>query len=118
MPFEDLLAATDVHVIGRLAGAQSIRYLTSVGTTTVSGIFDRQYMRTLAGTAGVMDVSPAVFLRLADLPTDPLSDGTASIEVDGVAYSIVEPQVDATGGVLLILHNATADAGIAIPEAP
>jgi DNA/RNA endonuclease YhcR with UshA esterase domain len=50
-----------------------------------------------------------VVVRFADLPANPLVDAAARVEDRGNEYSIVEPQVDETGGVLLILHRETED---------
>jgi hypothetical protein len=43
-------------------------------------------------------------LRLADLPSDP-EDDSPTITVEGVEYSVREPQKDGQGGVLLLLHQ-------------
>ena len=99
----------DTQAIAHLKSAQLIRYLSVLGSVDVEGIFDRRYMFVPAGTAGVADYAPAVFLRLADLPSNPLVDASARIAVGGNEYVIVEPQVDETGGVLLILHRETED---------
>lgn len=104
MAFPALLAVADRAVRQHLGGA--VRYTSSAGQAVdVVGVFDSAYVRQVAGEPGVTSCRPAVFLRLEDLPTDPASD-QPTITVDGVNYSVAEPQKDGMGGVLLFLHRA------------
>lgn len=104
MAWPALLAAADRAALHHLGGA--VRYAPSAGDPVdVRGIFDATYVRQDAGHAGVVSSGPAVFLRLADLPSDPTVDEGATITVDAVQYRIREPQKDGQGGVLLLLYQ-------------
>lgn len=82
-----------------------MNYAPSVGAAVdVTGIFDAAYVKVDAGQAGVSSVGPAVFLRLEDLPGNPLEDD-ATVTVGAVAYEIAEAKPDGQGGVLLLLHK-------------
>jgi hypothetical protein len=70
----------------------------------VDAIFDAMHVRADAGIAGVTTSGPAVFLRLADLPSDP-DDDDVVITVDGVTYKVREAEKDGQGGVLLRLNR-------------
>ena len=88
-----------------ILGSASISYAPSVGApVVVSGVFDASYVRVDLGT-GVSSVSPAVFLRLSELPSNPETDEGATVTVAGVAYVAHEVQPDSVGGVLLLLHK-------------
>lgn len=102
MGFSDLLAQADVAATQHLGGAVS--YTTGLGATvSVQGIFDAAYVLVDAGQAGVSSCGPAVFLRLADLPSDAIDD-EPTITVDAVEYEVREAKPDGQGGVLLLLH--------------
>jgi hypothetical protein len=103
MAWPALLAAADRAVLQQLGG--TVRYAPTAGQAVdVRGVFEAAYVRTEAGQAGVVSSGPAVFLRLADLPSDP-EDDSPTITVEGVEYSVREPQKDGQGGVLLLLHK-------------
>lgn len=103
MTFPALLAAADRAALQHLGGP--VRYTPSAGAPVdVRGIFDAAYVRADAGQAGVVSSGPAVFLLVADLPSDPGTDLAATVTVDGATYKIREPQKDGLGGVLLQLH--------------
>lgn len=103
MGFADLLANTDRAVRGHLGGV--ITYVPGVGVSVeVDGIFDASYVLVDSDQTGVSTSGPAVFLTLDDLPSDPVTDLTATVVVNGVTYSIREPKPDGIGGVLLLLH--------------
>jgi hypothetical protein len=100
--FTDLLENADRAVRQVLGSA--ITYTPGVGSpVTVQGVFDAAYVRADAGQAGVSTASPAVFLRLSELPTDPRED-SPTVTVGGVDYSVHEVEPDGLGGVRLLLH--------------
>jgi hypothetical protein len=102
--FSALLASADKAALAILGG--SVTYAPSAGApVTVRGVFDAAYVRVDAGQAGISSSGPAVFLRLADLPTDP-EDDAAMVTVDAVQFRVRECQKDGLGGVLLLLHRA------------
>lgn len=106
MSFSSLLAARDATVRDVLG--QSITYTSGAGTVaTVSGVFDAHYVRVDAGQAGVATVGPAVFLGLADLPSDPVADASVRVTVGGVVYAAHEVEPDGLGGVVMLLHRTT-----------
>lgn len=106
MGFTDLVERADVAVRAHLGG--DITYTPSVGAPVqVRGVFDAAYVRVDLGQIGVSSSGPAVFLKRADLPSDPSDDAGARVTVKGVVYSIHEVQPDGEGGgVLLLLHVA------------
>ena len=76
MGWPALLAAADRAALQHLGGA--VRYAPTAGAPVdVEGIFDATFVRADAGQAGVVTSGPAVFLRLADLPSDPETDDPA-----------------------------------------
>lgn len=104
MDFTALLAQADKAVTERLGGP--VRYTSSgFSAVDIPGVFDAAYVLVDAGQAGVSSSGPAVFLRLADLPSDP-SDDEPTIEFAGVEYSVREARPDGQGGVVLLLHKA------------
>lgn len=108
MSFATLLAASDGAVLQHLGGP--VTYAPSVGAAVaVTGIFDAAYVPVSAGgQVSVSSSGPAVFLRLADLPSDPAED-EPTITVDARTYRVTEVQKDGVGNVLLLLHRvATA----------
>ena len=103
MAWPELLAAVDRAALQHLGGA--VRYTPNAGAPVdVEGVFDANYVRADAGQAGVVTSGPAVFLRLADLPSDPETD-EPTITVGGTTYRVREPQKDGQGGVVLLLHQ-------------
>lgn len=107
MIFSSHLAAADRAIQKHLGGA--VTYTPSRGATVpVTGIFDAAYVRADVGQAGVSTTGPAVFLVLADLPTNPEEEDLEllRITVDAVKYRVREAQPDGMGGVLLHLYRA------------
>lgn len=104
MGFSALLAVADRAALQHLG--DTVRYWPSSGEPVeVRGIFDASYVSADVGAQhGVVSASPAVFLRLGDLPTDPETDDP-KIEVAGDHYQVREPRKDGKGGVLLILQR-------------
>lgn len=104
--FSELLQRVDLGVRGRLG--ESIVYTPTVGSPiTVEGVFDNAYVRALsANEPGVMSSGPAVFLRLEDLPSDPMADTGAIITRGTTTYTAHEVKPDGFGGVLLLLSEA------------
>lgn len=104
MAFPALLAMADRAALQHLGG--SVRYTPEYGEPVdVSGVFDAAFVTAdVSAQQGVVSSSPAVFLRLSDLPTDPEVDDPI-ITVDAVQYRVKEPRKDGQGGVLLILRR-------------
>lgn len=104
MGFDALLASTDRAAMDHLGGV--VGYTPGRGlSVSVQGIFDSAYVDVNLGQAGVSSTGPAVFLRLADLPSDP-SDDDPRITISGVEYEVREAKPDGIGGVVLLLHVA------------
>lgn len=100
--FAGLMVTADALV--RQALGQSVNYYPTVGSpVTVHGIFDASYVKLENAQAGVSSTGPAVFLALADLPSDPSTDITATIAVGLLTYRVRECEPDGLGGVLLYL---------------
>ena len=96
------LATADRAVLQHLGGP--VLYAPRGGDAVeVRGIFDRSYVRVDAGEPGISSRGPAVFLLLADLPSDPETD-EPTITVAGVSYRVTEAEPDGQGGVRLLLH--------------
>lgn len=108
MSFAELVAAVDLAARTALGG-EPVTY-DPVGTSppvVVTGIFDEQYVLA-KGTAeaGVGVLGPAVFLRLADLPTNPEDDEPA-LTIRSVVYRVTERRPDGMGGIVLALRRVT-----------
>lgn len=106
MGFDDLMSQVDRAVLGSKLG-DPVTYTPGVGApVTVNGCFDRLYERVAgdASYAGVSSFGPAVFLRLADLPSDPVVDASVTVTIRGVVYKPRQVEPDGQGGVLLMLH--------------
>jgi len=108
MAWTDDLARTD-KAARKILGSD-VLYTPGVGSAvTVRGVFDERHR--LPGGPSEIDVDrgwgPAVFLTLADLPTDPETD-TATITIGGVAYTVHETHKDGLGGVLCLLNKVGA----------
>lgn len=103
--------ADDVIAARRVALAtfgEPVTYAPLVGApATPTGIFGDEYVLAKGSAeAGVSTSSPAVFLLLADLPTDPRQD-KPTITVRGVAYRVHEKLPDGMGGIVLALREIT-----------
>ena len=106
MAFADLLRTVDFGVRTQLG--EDVVYTPGIGTPgTVRGVFDASYHLVDLGMPGVSSYAPAVFLRLADLPSSPVTDASCGVTAGGVLYRVRECRPDGLGGVLLILHEAT-----------
>lgn len=87
-----------------------VLYTPGVGdAVTVTGIFEERHAEPGAGARelDVGDWGPAVFLTLADLPSDPEVD-SPTITVAGTTYTVRVPHKDGHGGVLLLLNKPEA----------
>lgn len=106
MSFAEILARADVQA--RTILGEAVTYTPGAGLpATVDGIFDAAYLVVDpdAGQAGVSSSGPAVFLKLADLTSDPGLDSVATVTIRSVVYTWHEVKPDGTGGVLLLLHE-------------
>ncbi len=108
--FDDLVELVDASTRSLLGGEPVIydSITGPPGPVTVTGIFDAQYVLAEgAAEAGVEALGPAVFLRLAELPSDPYEDGDSlRITIRGVEYRVTEPRPDGMGGIVLVLRKA------------
>ena len=95
-----------VDAAARRVLGESIVYAPGSGTAvTVAGIYDALYVKAEAEHTGASLSGPAVFLTLADLPSDPETDGDCRVTVRGETYETREVQKDGQGGVLLMLRR-------------
>jgi hypothetical protein len=102
--FADLLAVGDRLV--RTTLGETVTYTSGVGVVvSVAGVFDQAYVKSDLGQVGVSSSGPAVFLTLADLPSDPMTDAAATVVVRGKTFTAYEVQPDGQGAVLLLLHE-------------
>lgn len=105
MAFSDLVAmahrAAQVHL-----GSSHVTYAPSVGApVTITGMFqDPHALAQGDQSPGVETLCTSVFLRLEDLPTDPLTDNP-TITVAGVSYHVDGRDPDGMGGILLSLRK-------------
>ena len=108
MAFSDLVASGDRAQLA--AFGVPVTYTPAGGNppaVPVTGIFDAQFVLAQGGAhAGVEATAPAVFLLLADLPTDPEVDDP-TITIGGVVYSVVGRHPDGMGGIVLELRTVT-----------
>lgn len=107
MAFSDLLANVDRVVLSSFG--DPVTYFPADGDPVeLTGVFDAEYVRPELGQPGVSTVSPAVFIRLSDLPgLDPVVDTQALVQINGLNYRIWEAKPDGQGGIYLILHRTT-----------
>jgi hypothetical protein len=99
-------------LVGRLNTAcvehlgQAVQYRTGAGqvVTIDDVIFDDGHVRIDATPAGVTSTGPWVFVKLADLPTDPEEDDP-DVMVNGTTYRVFEVQRDGQGGAKLMLKK-------------
>ena len=106
MGFAEFLATADGAAQRILGGL--VTYTPSFGTgVDVTGIFTAHHFVQPVLEGGVVSVAPAVFFRLADLPSDPEENlpQLPTITKDGVEYAVREVQKDGEGGVLLLLRR-------------
>ncbi len=106
MGFASLLGSATRAVLGVLKD-DSITYSPGIGSPrAVDGIFDAAYVLVAEDHAGVSSSGPAVFLQLADLPSDPRIDLAIRITVGSTVYKVREVRPDGVGGVVIALHEA------------
>jgi hypothetical protein len=110
-PFAALVARIDDDIrsiFGELDddGAPTIVYTPEGGVgVPVSGVFDEMYVLSKGDAeAGVETLGPAVFLRRAELPTDP-DDDEPTLTIRGSDYRVVERRPDGIGGIVLALRK-------------
>jgi hypothetical protein len=104
--FASFLATADRSVRGILGGP--VTYTPGTGApVVVQGVFDAAFVHADLGEAGVSTSGPAVFLTLADLPSDPSADLAATVTVGGITYKPREVQPDGLGGVRLLLRQTS-----------
>lgn len=86
--------------------AMNLTYKPAAGAAVpVRGIFDANYeLAKGSPEAGVSVRVPAVFLRKADLPSDPELDEPI-LTIAGIDYRVTEVQPDSLTGVVLILRK-------------
>lgn len=106
MGFADLMASVD-RVAREILGGSVIYTPGTGGPVTVPAIFYKAYELVDAGQPGISSTSPAAFLALSDLPSDPEADTGATITTGGTTYLAHEVQKDGLGAVLLLLHTVT-----------
>jgi hypothetical protein len=86
-------------------GGEDVVYAPGVGgAVTVKGKFDENHALILDGN--VETIGPAVFLWLADLPTDPDTDDP-QLTIRGQGYMVHRRVRNSAGGILLHLHRAS-----------
>lgn len=100
------LEAADRAAMEHLGG-ETVTYKPGTGDPVpVTGIFDEAYVLVDTSDARVSSSGPAVFFRLADLPSDPGQDtGPVEVTVREKTYRPREVRPDGQGGVLLLLHE-------------
>lgn len=106
MSFADLVKRADRAAQTHL-GSVAVTYAPEVGApVTVQGMFDDRYIL-IDRQAGVEQVTPAVVIRLEDLPVHP-DDDEPVLTINGVVYQIRERQTDGLvgGAIRLLLHRA------------
>jgi anti-sigma factor ChrR (cupin superfamily) len=107
MAFSDHVARADQAVRDHL-GSVTVTYAPAVGDAVeVAGMFDAVYVLPDQGHANVEQVTPAVWLKLEDLPTHP-EDDEPTLTIAGNTYRVSERQPDGLGTVRLLLHRTGA----------
>lgn len=103
--FAELVRRTDRAVQNHL-GSVTVTYDPVSGPAVqVPGMFDDRYLL-IDRQAGVEQVTPAVVIRLEDLPVHPDNDEPV-LTINGTTYRVRERQIDgAVGGAIrLLLHR-------------
>ena len=105
--FDELVARAD-RAAQRALGGEIVTYTPTVGPpVTPTGMFDENFVLAKGeAEAGVAVSGTAVFLRLADLPSDPRVDKTSTLTIRGVVYKHVSRHPDDQGGIVLFLRKA------------
>lgn len=107
MSLEGLVADMDSAAISVLGESTPVTYAPASGAPVlVSGIFDNPYelAQDAGAPAGVESLAPAVFLQLADLPTDPEVDDPI-LTIKGVQYRVSERCPAGPGAIYLRLRK-------------
>lgn len=105
MSFADLIGRADRAAQSALGGEPVMYQPDGEQAVEVTGIFDEQYVLAKGSAdAGVEALSPAVFLRLEDLPTNP-EDDEPTLTIRGVIYRVTERRPDGLGGIVLALRR-------------
>lgn len=104
MSFDALLQRADARV-HRALGDFCAYAPGSGDPVVVPCVFDAAYRVEDLQQPGVSTSSPAIFVRLAELPGDPTSDVDAQVTRDGITYRIHEVKPDGLGGALLLLNR-------------
>lgn len=106
--FADLIEEVDRVAIATFGDEVAIVYTAQTGEfATVTGIFDESYVLAKGSAeAGVETLGPAVFLRISDLPVDPLTD-KPTITINGLDYKVTERRPDGIGGIMLAVRKKT-----------
>lgn len=107
-PFTTLVLATD-RAVQSCLGGELVTYdpAGAPAAVQVTGVFDEQYVLAKGGAeAGVGTLGPAVFVLLADLPTDPEVDDP-TLTIRSVVYRVIERRPDGMGGIVLALRRVT-----------
>ncbi len=106
MVFADLIGGADRLVIQQLGEAVGYSRDGVALPTAVPGVFTAQYFLVdQGGEAGVSSSVPAIFFRLADLPSDPATDLRPTIARGAATYLAREVKKDGEGGVLILLRE-------------
>lgn len=107
MAFAELVAQMD-RTAQKLLGGVAVIYRPEFGVpVSVVGIFDAAYVRVQGDAeAGVEALGPAVFLILADLPTDPMVDDP-TLTINGADYRVIERKPAEFGSIVLLLRLVT-----------
>lgn len=107
MSYASNLTSLDANLLNFL-GAKDVTYTPSVGeAVTVKGLFDdASQLVDPGGEAGLEMPVPMLWLRLAELPGDPMTD-SPTITVDGNTYTVYERRSDGDTGqsIQLFLHR-------------
>lgn len=104
MGFRALQGVADVNL--RAVLGEDVIYTPGVGDpVTVDGIFDEAYVRVDVGQPGLSSTTPAVWLSLDDLPSDPTTDSDATVTINGTTFTIHDMQPDGMTGIVLLLHR-------------
>lgn len=106
MGFPERVAAVDNAVREHL-GNVTVVYQPATGeaVTLEDQVFDENYVLIEASESAVEQVTPAVWLTLADLPIDPDEDDPR-LTINGTIYKVRERKRDSLGTVLLLLLRA------------
>lgn len=97
-PFAVLEARVNAAVFNRLSNADA-----TLDGNAVQGILDLAYQFVDVGGNGMASTGPVFELAASAVPTNVV--GKAFV-ARGVSYTVVEPQPDGTGNVLLVLERA------------